>query len=285
MMHRLALVFVALAALASAAPAPAAPARTLDVKAFAEGHSGPAAGTVTLTGKGAGSERKIGGYDAYVAAPPGGAKPAAAVLLVTDVFGWKADNARVWADQLAKKGFLVVMPDYFKGGARTKADAPATFKTWLAKFPRERILSETDAVLADVRKQYPSVKKLGVQGFCWGGLYAVLLTHKPARVAAAVVYHGSLLTPADIEAIAAPISFQQADPTLDSQIKTEFFAAIRASLARKAAAGGLDASATAFAGMPHGFAMRANASDPATTAAATTAFNAGAAFLAKHLLA
>jgi hypothetical protein len=34
----------------------------------------------------------------------------------------------------------------------------------LKQFPREQVLKETDAVFADIRKQYPSVKKIGVQG-------------------------------------------------------------------------------------------------------------------------
>jgi hypothetical protein len=46
---------------------------------------------------------------------------------------------------------------------------------------------------------------------------------KTPVVNAAVVYHGSLLTREDIEAISAPVNFQQADPKLDNQIKTEFY--------------------------------------------------------------
>jgi dienelactone hydrolase len=64
--------------------------------------------------------------------------------------------------------------------------------------------------------------------FCWGGLYAVLLAGgKTPAVNAAVVYHGSLLTSADIEAISAPVNFQQSDPKLDTQVKTEFYNEVR----------------------------------------------------------
>jgi dienelactone hydrolase len=52
----------------------------------------------------------------------------------------------------------------------------------------------------------------------------VLLTQgKSPAVAASVVYHGSLLTPADVEAINAPINFQQSDPALDRQLNTELY--------------------------------------------------------------
>ena len=33
-----------------------------------------------------------------------------------------------------------------------------------AQFPREQVVKESDAVLADIRKQFPAVKKIGVQG-------------------------------------------------------------------------------------------------------------------------
>lgn len=51
----------------------------------------------------------------------------------------------------------------------------------------------------------------------------LLTAGKTPPVAASVVYHGSLLTPADIEAINAPINFQQSDPALDRQLNTELY--------------------------------------------------------------
>lgn len=60
--------------------------------------------------------------------------------------------------------------------------------------------------------------------FCWGGLYAVLLAQgQNPKVSAAVVYHGSLITPADVEAVTAPINFQQSDPALDRNFNTELY--------------------------------------------------------------
>lgn len=67
--------------------------------------------------------------------------------------------------------------------------------------------------------------------FCWGGLYATLLTAgKAPKVAAALVYHGSLITKEDVLAINAPINFQQSDPELDNQIKTDFYKEVSTSL-------------------------------------------------------
>lgn len=271
---------------AAAAAAPTTPsnekaekADDAAVKRFADGHTGAAAGsTSTATGKSAGSERKLGGLDAYVVGP---ADAKAAVLVVPDVYGWKTQQIRGWADKLAAAGFLAVVPDYFKGDDRKKSDSADTFAAWLQRYPRERVLSESDAVLADIKKAFPSVKKIGVQGFCWGGLYSVLLAGQPA-VDAAGVFHGSLLKASDVAAVKVPIKFLQSDPTLDGQIGPELYKQIDGVLAAKRASG-LDASIKSFPKQGHGFSLRGDASDPAVARAANAAFDEGLAFLNKHL--
>lgn len=71
-------------------------------------------------------------------------------------------------------------------------------------------------------------KHTRTHSFCWGGLYAVLLTQgQSPAVNAAVVYHGSLITTADVEGINAPINFQQSDPALDRQMGTTLYKQVR----------------------------------------------------------
>jgi hypothetical protein len=44
------------------------------------------------------------------------------VVIFTDIYGFEFSNTRLWADRLAKKGgFLVVIPDFFRGDALTDA--------------------------------------------------------------------------------------------------------------------------------------------------------------------
>eukprot|EP00878_Enallax_costatus_P000565 GHUV01000663.1.p1 GENE.GHUV01000663.1~~GHUV01000663.1.p1 ORF type:complete len:286 (+),score=54.47 GHUV01000663.1:126-983(+) len=266
----------------TAIEAVATPSADQLVRAFAETHSanGSAVGTLSWSGKGTGSEEKIGGLGAYVAVP----KQAytSAVLVITDVYGYKTDNVRLWADHLAEQGFLAVVPDYFKSNPRKRTDTADSFAAWRALFPKQQVIVESQAVIADIRKQHPSVKKIGAQGFCWGGLYVVLLTHgKTPAISAGVVYHGSMITKSDIEAINAPILFLQSDPALDTQINTTTFKEYKTIIDAKRAKG-LDASMTFYPKMAHGFAMRGG-SDAAVTTAATNAFQTGAAFLKKHL--
>lgn len=62
-----------------------------------------------------GAEIKLGGVDAYVATPGGGKKPTAAVLILHDAFGWTLVNNRLLADEIAKEGYLCLLPDLFEG--------------------------------------------------------------------------------------------------------------------------------------------------------------------------
>jgi dienelactone hydrolase len=62
----------------------------------------------------------------------------------------------------------------------------------------------------------------------------VLLTAgKSPAVAASVVYHGSRILPADVEAINAPINFQQSDPALDRQLPTELYNQVRGAVVQQ----------------------------------------------------
>jgi dienelactone hydrolase len=48
-------------------------------------------------------ETTIAGLDAYISRPSSGPVKSA-IVLVSDVFGWKANNARLFADKVASEG-------------------------------------------------------------------------------------------------------------------------------------------------------------------------------------
>ncbi|KAI8471171.1 MAG: dienelactone hydrolase family-domain-containing protein [Monoraphidium minutum] len=221
--------------------------------------------------------------DGYVAAPPKGAKPTAAVIIFTDIYGFTLNNTRLWADRLAAAGgFLVIVPDFFRGDPVTEATRPMMAE-WRLRHPRERVLDDFEAIVAEVKRTNPAITKIFQQGFCWGGLYSGLLSGPTApKVDAAVGFHTSGLTPEIIDAVAGPISLQQADPTLDNAVNVTFYDYINTTFAAKRAEG-IHAYATYYPNMPHGFALRGNLSDPAWLKASTTAFNEGVAFLKKHV--
>lgn len=66
------------------------------------------------SGTPSGREDTIGGIPTYVAEPSDGSTSKTVVFL-TDIFGWKFQNVRLLADNYAKAGFYVYIPDLFEG--------------------------------------------------------------------------------------------------------------------------------------------------------------------------
>ena len=67
-------------------------------------------------GEPTGQDVLLGGVNTYIAEPDFD-NPKRAVIIATDVFGYKLVNTRLVADKIAKEGFLVVVPDIFDGKA------------------------------------------------------------------------------------------------------------------------------------------------------------------------
>mmetsp|Transcript_29986 Transcript_29986/g.47002 ORF Transcript_29986/g.47002 Transcript_29986/m.47002 type:complete len:90 (-) Transcript_29986:3510-3779(-) len=68
-----------------------------------------------------GTETTISGYDTYVANPSGQSQElesykTTTVFLITDVFGWRIPNIRLFADEMAEKlKIKVFVPDLHQG--------------------------------------------------------------------------------------------------------------------------------------------------------------------------
>ncbi|KAJ3178920.1 hypothetical protein HDU87_003187 [Geranomyces variabilis] len=66
-----------------------------------------------------GQELSRHGLNVYVSRPPSTttAQKKKAVILLSDVFGWKYPNTRILADRFALAGYTAFLPDMFDGGA------------------------------------------------------------------------------------------------------------------------------------------------------------------------
>ncbi|KAL9052644.1 MAG: hypothetical protein Q9162_005271 [Coniocarpon cinnabarinum] len=184
-------------------------------------------------GKPVGREEQHGGIDVYVSEPPNGSK-AKTVIILCDIFGWKLTNTRLLADQYAKAGFYVYLPDLHEGDSidfdflqsaepplkvreqqsvvdKTAAGAKvaATLPPWLLKHPESKSLPIIDGFINTV-KYIPGTNKIGTLGFCWGGRYAILSAH--GKVDAAVAFHPSLVSvPNDLQDVSRPLSIGHGD--------------------------------------------------------------------------
>jgi hypothetical protein len=119
---------------------------------------------------GAGKNERLGDMDIYVVGKPTGGK---AIILIYDIHGVSV-QCRHNCDMLAQAGFLVVMPDLFRGSGRSD---PNFKRPDAATVDREILESVVPFVRAKGGKQ------LGVVGFCFGGSAAMRLAGSGVFVA------------------------------------------------------------------------------------------------------
>ena len=122
---------------------------------------------------------------AYLAEPA--AKARGGIVVIQEIFG-VTRHIRAVADQYAAAGYVAVAPALYDRVERN-VDVPYTDSSkglgYMKAIPIEKVLLDVDAAVARAR----AAGKVGVVGFCWGGLVTYLAAGRPA-VDAAVAYYG-----------------------------------------------------------------------------------------------
>lgn len=133
-----------------------------------------------------------GSFQAYVARPD--TLPAPAIVVIQEIFGVNLD-LRDTCDELAAQGYLAVSPDLFwrlEPGVdmsdQTEAEWKKAFALYTA-FDRDNGVADIAATMAAARALPGADGKLGIMGFCLGGLMT-FLTNARVGADAAVVYYG-----------------------------------------------------------------------------------------------
>lgn len=151
------------------------------------------------------------------------ANKAPVVVMIHEIFGL-SDWAKLMADELAAKGYIVVEPDLLsgtnnapqapgnpaasttrgKGGTDSYGSTDAIVKA-VSELPNEQVMHDLDAV-ADYGLKLPSANgKLAVAGFCWGGGKAFAFATHRKDLAAALVFYGPPPPADQMPAITAPV--------------------------------------------------------------------------------
>ncbi len=180
-------------------------------------------------------EGRDGAFDAYLARPK--TLPAPAVVVLQEIFGVNTDM-RETCDELAAHGFIAVCPDLFwrqEPGLDLNHWSDAEWKKGLALYAAyDRDKGVRDIVdTAHAAGQLEGASgKVGVMGFCLGGLMT-FLTAAREKIDAAVAYHGGetekYLDEAD--KITAPMLMHLAEE--DEFISKEAQTKIKAALSNK----------------------------------------------------
>ena len=134
-----------------------------------------------------------GSFSAYLARPAGPA--ASAVVVLHEVFGINAD-LRQTCDDLAARGFIAVCPDLFwrqEPGVDLDVTSEIGWNHGLAlyaAFDRSKGIDDIVDTINVARQLEGATGKVGVLGYCLGGLMT-FLTAARSKVDAAVWFHGA----------------------------------------------------------------------------------------------
>jgi len=150
---------------------------------------------VTHEGTPEGKWEKVGGVESYIATPTADYPKDKIILFLTDVFGVQLINAQLLADDFARNGFKVIVPDilngdYIPADAMDKGDFD--IQKWFPQHGAAQTRPPIDRVLVALEEQ--GVKSIGAIGFCFGARYVFDLAFD-GKINVAVVCHPSLLKP------------------------------------------------------------------------------------------
>lgn len=134
---------------------------------------------------------------AYVAQPAGPAS--GSIVVVQEIFGVNA-HIRAVADRYAAAGYLAVAPALFErirpgvelGYSEADVRQGMGYKTAVAALPAPGVMPDIQAAIEHAAKA--SGGKVGIVGFCWGGLLSWRAACALTGLAAAVTYYGGGMT-------------------------------------------------------------------------------------------
>jgi carboxymethylenebutenolidase len=149
----------------------------------------PVAGLAVADGKISSGDFRIPIYEARPSAT--GKYPV--VLVIPEIFGMH-EHIKDVTRRFAREGFLSVTfePYAREGGVLHLPDIESVRKV-ADSVPDERVIGDLDALMAYV-KQHPAgqADRIGVTGFCRGGMYTLLFASHTHAVKAAVAWYGQL---------------------------------------------------------------------------------------------
>jgi carboxymethylenebutenolidase len=130
-----------------------------------------------------------GEFSAYMALPRKGKGPG--VVVIQEIFG-VTESLRKVADWLASRQFTAIVPDlYWRTDPGIQLSEAEGEKARAIRAKTDDLKASDDAAAAVefLRKHEASTGRVGVAGYCWGGMIAYLtaVRHKPG---AAVSYYG-----------------------------------------------------------------------------------------------
>ncbi|RPA99430.1 alpha/beta-hydrolase [Choiromyces venosus 120613-1] len=191
--------------------------------------------------------------ETYITKPASGSTEKV-LLLLTDVLGIN-NNPKLIADDFAKNGYTVVMPDLFAGDkVPPQAERKPDFQLpeWLEKHQPHHVIPIIQKVLGQIRAEF-NPRKIGALGYCFGAKYVTQLL--AGDIDAGYTAHPSFVTLDELAAVKGPLAISAAET--DSLFTPDLRHASEAKLAEIKATYQI----ILFSGVEHGFAVRCDLKD------------------------
>jgi len=189
-------------------------------------------------------------FDAYVSRPDAAARPV--IVVLHEVFGANAD-IRSTCDELAQAGFIAVAPDLFwrqERGVDLSVRSQSDWEKGLSLYKAFNIdagVRDVEATVEAARVLPGATGRVGVMGFCLGGLLTYL-TAARTSIDAAVAFHGGRTEEFLDEATDIDVPLQMHLAAADEFIPPDAQRAITAALAHQASV-----EIHSYAGCKHAF--------------------------------
>ncbi|MBB2931316.1 dienelactone hydrolase family protein [Paraburkholderia silvatlantica] len=139
-------------------------------------------------------------------AQPRGKTHLPVVIVIHEIFGVHEHIADV-CRRFAKLGYLAIAPDFFvrQGDASVYPTIQQINDNIASKVPDAQVMGDIDAAVAWAGGHGGDTKRVGVNGFCWGGRYAWLYAEHNPHIKAAVVWYGRVAGPHTANAPSNPL--------------------------------------------------------------------------------
>ncbi|KAK7363686.1 hypothetical protein VNO77_05837 [Canavalia gladiata] len=221
----------------------------------------------------AGHVQNIAGHSCYVAGSLH--LYSLAIILVSDVYGYKMPLFRKIADKVADAGYYVVAPDFFNGDPYTRGNPNRTVPIWLKNHQPDKGIETAKPIIEALKDQ--GVSAVGAAGFCWGGRTVTDLGSS-GLIQAAVLLHPTYVTVDNIKGVDTPTALigGELDTAAPPKLLKEFEQVL-------AAKHGVDSYLKIFPNVSHGFTLRYDPNDPKAVKTADEAHKVMLDWFDKHL--
>ena len=255
-----------------------------------------------------GREIMVNGIPCYESLPSGSQK-VPAVLVFSDIFGWRSGRTRQICDEIAEKaGVQVLLPNFFHEDGSNDAEPLSgcsavwfiakriLYYSWSSKhnswwafsmypffWTRTKHVEPMmrEKLLPHLTGSYP--RPIGVLGFCWGGWMAFHSASLP-EIQCAVAMHPSVNMEKFHGGSSVDVYNAMSCPTMclaagDDPEEVKPSGTLSQALSQR----GLASFLQEYPDMKHGWVPRGSSSDPGIAAAVTKAVHQSVQFLVQHL--